>query len=417
MANKSFLKQIERSMAASARHSQQAAARREREKAAATRREVQEQKRLEREALARSRQQSKEATSAYVAAREAEVTALNEALAERIAAVESILAAAMEFDSWFDLTSLHVTAEHPPFPRTDLEEPTPAPEPITAPPEPVFTPPVVVSGLGNAFGGGKRYQKQAEDAYKAFTEQWYRWQAHTQQVPTLQLQQLQAYQARETERLNLLAQAQQAYAADCAERDRIAAEQNAELETVIRGLAQVEQDAVEAYFTLVLNDSGYPEDFQVEFDPTFDTEANELLVNITAPPPSALPQERAFKYVKSGDEVTSTSNTQRHLRDLYESALCQTAVRAIHEVVEADRNQIIKTISVTISAEQLSAATGLVESAELLAVAADRARFEAFNLTKVTPHSTIEHLGGQLSKDAYNLVPIDETRGVRRTGA
>src|SRR4051812_31239485 len=100
-------------------------ARRESERAAtaAARASVAERKAAEREAK-----------RLHEEARRAEVDELNTQLAEIEDQLDSILVATLDVDDYVDLERLRVTATHPPFPRPDLETPTPAAVPGAGPP-------------------------------------------------------------------------------------------------------------------------------------------------------------------------------------------------------------------------------------------------------------------------------------------
>jgi restriction system protein len=50
-------------------------------------------------------------------------------------------------------------------------------------------------------------------------------------------------------------------------------------------------------------------------------------------------------------------------------------------------------------------------------VAADREKFTQFDLSKVVPKATLEHLGAALSKSPSDLTPADTSRGVRTSGS
>jgi restriction system protein len=89
------------------------------------------------------------------------------------------------------------------------------------------------------------------------------------------------------------------------------------------------------------------------------------------------------------------------------------AVRSVHEVFEADRAGRIHSISLTVGVSRIDPATGLPGTVPLVAFAADRERFMTFNLANVVPAATLSHLGAQISKNPFDLVPIDTTKGVR----
>ena len=82
---------------------------------------------------------------------------------------------------------------------------------------------------------------------------------------------------------------------------------------------------------------------------------------------------------------------------------------------EADRAAKIRTISLTVSTEAIDSATGRVKSTPLIAVAAERETFLSFDLGYVVPVATLQHLGALVSKNPFDLVPIDTSKGVRGT--
>jgi restriction system protein len=102
--------------------------------AAAVRQEEQAQRRAEQAAAqfarataAEQKAAEREAKRLHQEARLAEVSSLNARLEETFDEIDSLLAATLDVDDFVDLERLRVTAEHPPFARSDLEVPTPPP--------------------------------------------------------------------------------------------------------------------------------------------------------------------------------------------------------------------------------------------------------------------------------------------------
>jgi restriction system protein len=178
-------------------------------------------------------------------------------------------------------------------------------------------------------------------------------------------------------------------------------------------LAAGDPDAIAQYVGVVLGNSVYPEAFNVEHDYSFDAEFGELTVAAIVPPPSDVPTAKAYKYVASSDEIRETSCTQKEQRERYNGAVVAVAVRTFHEVFESDREERIKTISLTVQTEAVNPATGLVETFPFVAAAADREEFSQFNLANVDPAETLTHMRATVSKNAFGLKPISTTRGVR----
>lgn len=241
------------------------------------------------------------------------------------------------------------------------------------------------------------------------------WQVTASQIPSLQLQQMQAHQAVEEARQAELAEARRIYEAQCAARQAEVDQSNVSLDQLIAGLQMHAESAVQEYVAIVLGNSVYPDGFPVEHDFDFDQELRELALRVTIPGPDEVPTVKAYKYTKASDEITSTALPQKQLKDRYASAVHQVAVRSIHEVFEADHHGAVQTISLQVGADSIDPAIGQVKHTSLVAVAVDRDTFTDFDLSLVVPQATLEHLGAVMSKNPFGLVAIDTSKGVRGT--
>jgi restriction system protein len=217
----------------------------------------------------------------------------------------------------------------------------------------------------------------------------------------------------ERERVARLEQARRTYAAECEARDRDTVEMNGQLEALISGLAYGVDSAVQEYVTIVLSNSVYPDEFPVTFEHTFDAASRELTLQASIPPPGDVPSIKAYRYSKSSDEITSTALSAKEQKTRYSTAVLHVALRTLHEVFEADRAGHIHTIAATVGTKAQNPATGRLEFIALAKLAADRATFTGFNLANVVPAATLQHLGGVISKNPLELVPIDGGHGVR----
>ena len=413
MAKRGFIAEMAYQAQQAEKRKQQQAAALQRQQAASQRQHERDLREYEKAAAQQEKHAVKEAKQAYLDAKIAEVEALNDDVSRQILEIEYILESAMKVDSWIDLETFRVVADHPPMEANGLDVPIPAPVPVQPPPEPVYAAPPTPSGLGGMLGGKKRYEQAVAQAQAAHQEALTQWQTHVDAVPTMQLQQVHEHQAAEAERQQKYATLKATYDAECAAREAEVAGSNIQLDALIAGVQAGTKDGVEEYVTLVLEHSGYPTDFPVEHEVTFDPIMRELTLIAAIPGPEQLPTVREYKYNKSKDEITSTAQTQKALKDLYASALHQVALRALHEVFEADRAKLIQTISLSVGCTALDPATGNPEYSKLLMVAADRDTYGTFDLTNVVPTATLGHLGAVVSKNPFGRVAIDDSRGVR----
>ncbi len=416
MARRGFLAEIAYQSAQAQKRQQQAQAAAARQHAAAVRdyeRAVKAQERaeaqLQRQSAAADKAAAREAKQAYLEARQAEVAAMNAELAAEYEDIDSILAWTLDFDDYLDLEELRRVVEHPPFPRADLVTPLPAPEPIVASPEPVFVEPEPIKGMF----AKKKNERALADARAVHESTVAAWQAEVAAIPGRQFEQMQQHQQAEQARATELAQVQAQYDGECEAREREVAAHNAKLDEFIAKLAANDQGAVQEYIGLVLARSVYPDAFAVVHDFEYSPTDGELTIGLTVPSPDAVPSVKEHKYNKSKDEITSTSLTQKDQKERYASAICQVAVRTLHEVFEADRDERIQTVALTVGTDSIDSGTGLPVSTPLIAVAASREAFMSFDLSNVVPAATLEHLNAVISKNPHGLVAIATGPGVR----
>ena len=356
----------------------------------------------------------RESKRLHEAAMLAEVEQRNAELRDQYEQIDGLLAATLDVDDFVDLEDLREMAVHPPFTRPDLELAMPRPTPLVAPLEPRYVDPEgAPKGLGGVFGGKKKYAELVAQAQAEFAVEHQAWSAQMATQPAAQQEQGRQYQQMEQDRLNRLAQARSQYDAECRQRDEATAAANSQLDTLIANLAYDVDSAVQEYVSIVLGNSVYPDCFPVDHDFEFNATLRELTLTALVPAPQDVPNVKEYKYVKAKDEISSTTLPVKEQKDRYSNAVAQVALRTLQEVFEADRAGKIQTISFTAATEAIDAATGLVKRTPLLAVAAERTTFMTFDLSNVVPSATLQHMGALISKNPFDLVAIDTSKGVR----
>lgn len=367
-------------------------------------------------------EKSAELEQAYAraAAREAHVIAQKADAESRTAhalaafeQIDSILAATLDVDDFVDLDSLKVTAQHPPFPRDDLKIPLKKPARVVPKPEPEFVAPPPPTGISKVFSK-KKHAEAVAGAHAVWEEKHKKWahRAHTV-LPAMNAEALEKWTAAEQQRKQQLAEAEEQYRRECAERERDAAQSNEQLQRFQNALAAGDPEAINEYVGVVLGNSVYPETFDITHEYEFDSDLGELTVAAVVPPPTSVLNVKAYKYVAASDEIRETACTQKEQRDRYNGAIAAVAIRTFHEVFESDREERIKTISLTVQTETINPATGLVERFPFVAAAADRDDFMQYDLRHVDPVETLVLMRAQVSKNAFALKPISTARGVR----
>jgi restriction system protein len=353
------------------------------------------------------------AKEAHVGAQKAAAESLTAQALNTFAQIDSILAATLEVDDHVDITSLKQVVEHPPFPHQDLTVPTPPPRLESPPAEPQLVAPPAPTGLSKVFGK-QRHAEATAQAHAAWKQQHREWAAYVDRVLSgRNARLLEEHAKAERLRASRLAAELAAYETECAARERDVAEANARVDAFQAALASGDPEAIDQYVGVVLGNSVYPEDFDIEHDYRFEPEFGELTVRASVPPPSDLPTIKLYRYVAASDEIRETPCTLKEQRERYNGAVAAVAVRTFHEVFESDRENRIKTISLTVQTDAVNPATGLVDTYPFVAAAADRDEFSRFNLANVDPAETLAYMRCSVSKNAFGLKAISTARGVR----
>lgn len=136
------------------------------------------------------------------------------------------------------------------------------------------------------------------------------------------------------------------------------------------------------------------------------------MLRVSIPDPDSIPNDRSFRYVKANDAIVAVAQTQKEARDRYASIIHQVALRSLHEVFEADRRRLIRSISLEVGTMTQHPATGRDSFIRFVAVAADRDHFSEFKLNSVVPAATLELLGATVAKQPHLLKSV-EAHGVR----
>jgi len=98
---------------------------------------------------------------------------------------------------------------------------------------------------------------------------------------------------------------------------------NAEIDAFRREFEAGDPDAVVSYFDMVLQASTYPDPFPRRYRLAYFPESTQLVLEHQLPDLSVIPTVKAYKYVKTKDEVTSTVRPPSQIRALYASIVAQ----------------------------------------------------------------------------------------------
>ncbi len=301
--------------------------------------------------------EDKERKRLYLEARVAAVEAQNEELDAHVRQLETLLQTTLDVDDFFDLDTMKVTPEPPPFQPGSLAVPGPTPQLDS------FMPPAL-TGLGKFVPGAKAKHEEAR------------------------------------------AQAQAVHEAEAAKIVERAEEDNREVDELKEQFAAGVPDAVVTYFSLVLDASSYPETFSRHHRIAFVPESKQLVVELELPAVDAVPRARQYKYVKARDAIEESPRPTTQIRSLYAQVVAQTALRTVHELFEADQTRHLDTIVFNGYVDTIDPATGQPSKPHLISFRTTRDTFLSLDLAHVEALACLKGLNASFSKTPTELVPV-----------
>lgn len=299
------------------------------------------------------------------------VDAKNKSLQRQITALESILATALTSSSYIDLNSLKFSAN---FVAGDLAKETPKPRlPETPKPNLLqsFLPPL-----------RKKLELETQEAEKQYKLQ------------------LMLYKKREQERQEILMKRKNEHAAKVNANHR-------QIDSLKENFANNVPKAVSHYFSLVLEASIYPAGFPKLIKSAYVPESKQLVIEYDLPKlDDCIPETKEFRYVKSKDEITSTSLPATQRKQLYASVIAQTALRTLFEVFQSDRTEKIDTVVFNGYVETIDPATGQQIRPCLVTIRTTRDVFAKLHLHQVDPIACLKGLNASVSPKPEELAPV-----------
>ena len=339
-----------------------------------------DQERAQREWEKQQARDEKDRKRLYLESRNRETEALNRELDRRNKSLEELLSATLRVDDYIDLDSLKQSYADPPFSTAHIPSATSEPEIDAIPP---------LSAFGSLMPGAKAKHAAAvqssEEAQKAALSEW-------QEAEDKRGAEIAVAEKRHSDRVE----------EKRAEIDRA----NAEVDDFRRRLDDGQPEAVVEYLGMVLDASSYPESFPEAHRLAFVPESRQLVLEHDLPLFDVVPEAKAFKYVKSRDEITASPRPEAQRRTLYSDVIAQIALRTVHELFEADRRNTVETIVYNGMVDSIDKKTGQPARVCVVTLRTTREVFEALDLSRVDPEECLKGLNAGVSRRPSELAPV-----------
>jgi restriction system protein len=176
-----------------------------------------------------------------------------------------------------------------------------------------------------------------------------------------------------------------------------------------------EQNAVEQYCEMVLNNSRYPDIVPKDFELLYNPETKILICEYYLPDPDAMPRLREVKYIASRGELKETNITDSQAEKLYDSVIYQIVLRTIHELFEADSADALAAVSFNGRVRFISKATGKPEEACIVSAQVKKQEFLQVDLRNVDPKACFKMLKGIGSSKLHGITAVKPVLQIDRT--
>jgi len=166
------------------------------------------------------------------------------------------------------------------------------------------------------------------------------------------------------------------------------------------------QDAVVEYCEMVLNNSEYPDDFPKNFELEYNPENKLLIIEYQLPTIDEMPKVKEVKYITSRNELKELPISVSQLNKMYDEAVYKITLRTIHELLEADSTNALKTVTFNGWVDSINKATGKRENKCILSVQTSRKEFLQLDLSQIDPKACFKNLKGVACAKLSTVTPI-----------
>jgi restriction system protein len=319
---------------------------------------------------------------AHLQDRTAEVDEANHEIADRLKSLDSLLASAVAKAQPLQFDSLKIPPVLPQFDAQGRDQLAPEPEWSAYEPKPQK----LIERL--LPGSSDKQRARIEDAKQVFAAKQAEWADYEQK------------------RTAWLAAAQAAHQIECDTVASQAQKQHAEVNAFEATYRADDADAIQQYFSIVLERDPLPEGFPHTARVAYLKESRQLVVERELPTVDIVPTITTYRYVKANDAITSSTRPALQIREIYVTTVAQLALRTLHLLFAADSGGDVDSIVLNCFVDTTSPETGRRVTPCLLTVRTSRDVLASHDLTKVDPSACLKHLNAEVSAKPHELKAV-----------
>ena len=165
-------------------------------------------------------------------------------------------------------------------------------------------------------------------------------------------------------------------------------------------------DAIEAYCSLVLGRSRYPEGCPQDFELAYVPASKQLVIEYELPSPEIVPAISQVTYVKSRDSIEEKPRKAGEIKELYQDVVASTCLRTMSELFEADQLGYLDLVVFNGFVQSTDPATGKSIRPCLISVRATRGQYTELNLKRINKLACLRNLGAQVSPQPSEMIAV-----------
>ncbi|GAA3284117.1 restriction endonuclease [Dactylosporangium vinaceum] len=245
------------------------------------------------------------------------------------------------------------------------------------------------SSLGRLLGGEARYARERAQAELDFAAA------------------VDAYRTYEVNRQRRVAEARRVHAGRQAAARAEADTHNAKIDRFAAAVRGGDRHAVSRYAQMAIDRVPDPPRFRRQRLAGYVPESTLLALEWQLPAIDVVPAQRAFKWVKTRDELVGTSRPAVDIRQAYQKLVAQLALRAVHTVFSIDRFSLVNTVVFNGYVEAIDPVTGQSITPCLIMLRANREQFSGLKLANVDPVACVrKYFGADVSPHPEELQAV-----------
>lgn len=188
---------------------------------------------------------------------------------------------------------------------------------------------------------------------------------------------------------------------------------NADVNFLRESFKMCEEGAIEKYASVVLANSQYPSELDMDFDVDYVGNENTIYVSFLLPDISDFPLIDRYSFNQSTNEIKEYPLSKASATLLYENTLLAVGIRTIHEMFEAIYNGAIETVvfkGYLLSSETTEDTTDFTDNVrEIFEIKAEKNFFESIAISDDNIADTLAQLDFKRVRDFTN--PSENLQG------